>query len=204
MGTFTKQDTALILVDPYNGFLSEKGSYWPALAEVAKTEHTLEHLRQLLAAVRKAGMRVFIAPHRRWREGDFEGWTNFGREHRVLRDEKLFADGTFDGEWHPEFGPKPGDVVAFEHWGIGGFGYTDLDLQLRQRGIKRVIIAGMTATGCVEGTGRAAMDLGYSVILVRDATSSFSPEMLHAAYDFTGRWYADEMLTTDELVTRLA
>ena len=121
----------------------------------------------------------------------------------MARDGRFYEAGTFGGEWHPEFGPRAGDVVSSEHWGMSGFAHTDLDQQLRQHGIDNIILAGMTAPGCVEGTGRYAMELGYAVTLVKDATAAFSPELQHAATELTGPLYAEAVLRTDEVLSRL-
>ena len=48
-----------------------------------------------------------------------------------------FAAGSWGGEFHPEFGPRDGDVVVLEHWGQSGFANTDLDAQLKQRGSRK-------------------------------------------------------------------
>lgn len=196
--------TGLVLVDPYNDFLSEGGKVWPRVRDVAETVGLHRHLRALLAGVRAAGMPVFIAPHRRWRPGDVEGWTRFQRAHAMLRDAHLFEAGTFGGDWHPDFGPRDGDVVSAEHWGMNGFAHTDLDQQLRQHGVDRILLAGMTAPGCVEGTGRYAMELGYAVTLVKDATAAFTPDLQRAATELTGPLYAERVCTTDEVLSGAA
>jgi nicotinamidase-related amidase len=202
--TYEPARTGLVLVDPYNDFLSEGGKIWPRVRDVAEAVGLHRHLRNLLVGVRAAGIQVFIAPHRRWRPGDFDGWTRARRPHRVARDGRLYEAGAFGGEWHPEFGPRDGDVVSSEHWAMNGFAHTDLDQQLRQHGIDNVILAGMTAPGCVEGTGRYAMELGYAVTLVKDATAAFSMELQHAATELTGPLYAEAVLSTDEVLTRLS
>lgn len=51
-------------------------------------------------------------------------------------------------------------------------------MHLRQHGIERIILAGMTAPGCVEGTGRYGYEVGYSVTLAKDATASFTREWM--------------------------
>jgi len=200
---YLSDSTGLVLVDPYNDFLAEDGAVWPRLKDVADAIGLRQHLRDLLAGVRAAGIRVFVAPHRRWRTGDLDGWTRAGRPHAALRQGRLFAMGTPGGEWHPEFGPRDGDVVSTEHWGMSGFAYTDLDQQLRQHGVDRIILAGLTAPGCVEGTGRYAMELGYSVTLVKDATAAFTMDLQRAATELTGPLYADAVVSTDELLTAL-
>jgi nicotinamidase-related amidase len=86
--------------------------------------------------------------------------------------------------------------VASEHWGETGFAHTDLDQQLRQHGIENIILAGLTAPGCVEGTGRWALELGYTVTLVKDATAAVTKEHMHAAVELNGPLYAESVLTT--------
>ena len=196
--------TALVLVDPYRDFLSEGGRIWPRVREVAERVGLHQHLRDLLTAVRAAGLPVFVAPHRRYRPGDVDGWVHASRAHRVLRDNRFYEVGTFGGEWHPDFAPRPGDVVSSEHWGADGFAHTDLDQQLRQHGIEHIVLAGMTAPGCVEGTGRHGMELGYAITLVKDATAAFSWEHLRAAVDLNGPIYAGAVLTTQQVIDGLA
>jgi nicotinamidase-related amidase len=87
---------------------------------------------------------------------------------------------------------------------MSGFANTNLDLQLRQHGVEHVILAGMTAIGCVEGTGRQAAEMGYSVTLVRDATATWNKEAMRAAHEINGPLYADSILTTSELLVALA
>ncbi|MEU7875294.1 isochorismatase family cysteine hydrolase [Dactylosporangium sp. NPDC049140] len=196
--------TGLVLVDPYNDFLADDGRIWPRIRDVAEAVGLREHLRALLAGVRAAGRPVFVAPHRRYRPGDVDGWTHAPRPHAMLRDARLFELGTPGGEFHPELGPRAGDVVAGEHWAMNGFVHTDLDLLLRRHGIEHVILAGLTAPGCVEGTGRHAMELGYGVTLVKDATAAFTMDLQRAATELTGPLYADAVRCTAEVLAALA
>jgi nicotinamidase-related amidase len=195
--------TAFVLVDPYNDFFAEDGKLYPRLKEVAESVDLHQHVRELLTAVRAAGIQVVIAPHRRWRPGDFEGWLRPGRPHRTIRDGKVYEVGTSGGEWYPDFAPRDGDIVASEHWGMSGFANTDLDQQLRQHGIENIILAGLTAPGCLEGTGRWAFEHSYTVTLVKDGTAAFSPEHMHAAVDLNGPLYAESVLTCADVITAL-
>lgn len=200
---YHRGSTALLLVDPYNDFLSEGGKVWPRLQSVAEEVGLLANLRTLLRAVRGAGLRVCIAPHRRWEPGDYEDWSHPNPTQLGIMKRHSFARGEWGGEWHPDFAPKPGDIVAKEHWGQSGFANTDLDQQLRQHGVTTVILAGLLANTCIESTGRYAMELGYHVTLVRDATAAFTREMMQAAHELNGPTYAHAILTTAELVAAL-
>lgn len=197
------EPTAVVLVDPYKEVLSEGGRAWPRLREVAEAVGTHQGLRTLLTAARAASLPIVIAPHRRWRPGDGEGWQVPGPPHLSLARNRLFEAAGFGGEWHPEFGPQQGDIVAYEHWGMSGFTHTDLDLHLRQHGIRHIVLAGMTAIGCVEGTGRQAVELGYHVTLVSDATAAFTHEGLHAAHHINGPLYASAIVTAAEFAAAL-
>jgi nicotinamidase-related amidase len=75
-----------------------------------------------------------------------------------------------------ELGPEPGDIVVTKrNW--GAFHGTDLDLHLRRRGIKTIVLGGIATNIGVESTARAANEHGYSQILVEDAMASRSAEM---------------------------
>jgi nicotinamidase-related amidase len=89
---------------------------------------------------------------------------------------------------------------VLEHWAQSGFANTDLDSQLNQRGIQKIILVGMIANTCIEATARLGMELGYHVTLIKDATAAFSHEGMHAAHEVNGPAFAHVILTTKELL----
>ncbi|MFD3455054.1 isochorismatase family cysteine hydrolase [Streptomyces sp. NPDC058691] len=201
--TYDPTRTAVLLVDPYNDFLSAGGKVWPLLEPVATDVGLLDNLRAVVVAGRRADLPVFFVPHRRWQEGDYEGWDHPNPTQRIVQERHTFALGTWGGEFHPDFLPADGDVVVQEHWAQSGFANTDLDFRLKQRGITHVVVIGLLANTCIESTGRYAMELGYHVTLVRDATAAFLPEMMHAAHELNGPTFAHAITTTQDLVLAL-
>lgn len=201
---YEQQSTALLLVDPYNDFLSEGGRIWPRVQAIAEQVGLIENLKSITRAARSAGVRVFVVPHRRWEPGDYESWRHPNPTQRAIMQRHSFARGEWGGEWHRDFAPQPGDIVVKEHWAQSGFANTDLDQQLKQHGISHVILVGLLANTCIESTGRYAMELGYHVTLVRDATAAFTSEMMHAAHVLNGPTYAHAIVDTRELVDALA
>jgi nicotinamidase-related amidase len=201
--TYEKQSTALLFVDPYNDFLSEGGKIWPRVKAVAEEIGLIDNLKSINHAVRQAGMKVFIVPHRRWEPGDYESWRHPNPTQLSIMQRHSFARGEWGGDWHPDFAPRQGDIVVKEHWAQSGFANTDLDQQLRQHGITHVIVVGLLANTCIESTARYAMELGFNVTLVRDATAAFSKEMMHAAHVLNGPTYAHAILNTRELIEAL-
>jgi nicotinamidase-related amidase len=201
--TYDPNRTAVLFVDPYNDFLSDGGKSWPLVKDVATEVGLLDNLRGVVAAGRQAGTHVVFVPHRRWQEGDYEDWNHPNRNQQTVARLQLFAKDTWGGEFHPDFQPQDGDIVVKEHWGQSGFANTDLDFQLRQHGITHVILIGMLANTCLESTGRFAVELGYHVTLVRDATAAFTPEMMHAAHELNGPTFAHSIVSAAELSAML-
>jgi nicotinamidase-related amidase len=198
--TYVPAKTGLLFVDPYNDFFADGGKMWPYIKEVAEEVHLHQHLREIMAAVRAAGIQVFIVPHHRWKKEDAANWKFLNPDQIGARALEVFAPDTWGGEWYPEFAPHPGDIIIKEHWAQNGFANTDLNLQLQQHGIENVICVGMLANSCIEATARYAMELGYHVTLVKDATATYTQEMMRASHELNGPLFAHAILTTAELL----
>jgi ureidoacrylate peracid hydrolase len=201
--TFEREIAALLVIDPYNDFISEGGKIWDRISAVAQANGCIPHMLQVLNAARKAGLRVFYALHHRYRPGDYETWNYIAPIQKAAWSRKTFEYGTWGGEIRDEFAPQPGDIVAQEHWCSSGFANTDLDLQLKKHGIHQLIVIGLIAHTCVESTVRFAAELGYEVTLVKDATADYGEEFMHAALVTNLPNYASAIVTTKEAVDLL-
>jgi ureidoacrylate peracid hydrolase len=202
--TYDKKVTSLLVIDPYNDFISEGGKVWDRLRGVADANGCVPNMLQVLSAVRRVELRVFYAMHHRYRPGDYQTWKYIAPIQKAAWSHKTFEHGTWGGEIRTEFAPQPGDIVAQEHWCSSGFANTDLDLQLKKHGIHQLIVIGLIAHTCVEATVRYAAELGYEVTVVKDATASYSDEEMHAALDVNIPNYASAIVTTHEIVDSLA
>ena len=202
--TFNKQLTALLLIDPYNDFISEGGKIWPRIRAVAEANGCIPHMLQVLHAARKAGLRVFYALHHRYRPGDYATWKYVAPIQKAAWRSKSFEHGSWGGEIRAEFVPQPGEIVAMEHWCSSGFANTDLDLQLKKHGIHQLIVIGLIAHTCIEATVRYAAELGYEITVVRDATADYSDKEMHAALEVNIPNYANAIVTTDEIVDAIS
>jgi ureidoacrylate peracid hydrolase len=201
---YNRDITALLVIDPYNDFISEGGKVWDRLRSVAEANNCIPHMTAVLDAARRAQLRVLYALHRRYRPGDYETWKYIAPVQKAAWSRKTFEYGTWGGEIRSEFAPQAGDIVVLEHWCSSGFANTDLDLQLKRHGIQRLIIIGLIAHTCVEATVRFAAELGYDVTMVRDATADYSDEAMHAALDVNIPNYANAVVTTSELIESLS
>ena len=201
---YEKDITALLVIDPYNDFISEGGKLWDRIKSVAEANECVPHMLEVLNAARKAGLRVFYVLHRRYRPGDYETWKYVAPIQKAAGSRKTFEYGTWGGEVRREFEPQPGDIVALEHWCSSGFANTDLDLQLKKHGIHKLIVVGLIAHTCVEATVRFAAELGYEVTVVNDATADYSDQHMHAALVTNLPNYASAIVTTKEVVDSLS
>ena len=202
--TYDTQLTALLVIDPYNDFIAEGGKVWDRLKRVAEANQCVPHMMQVLAAARKAHIRVCYALHHQYRPGDYETWKSMAPVQKAAWAHKTFEHGTWGGEIRREFALQPGDIVALEHWCSSGFANTDLDLQLTKHGIHQLIVIGLIAHTCVEATVRYAAELGYEVTMVTDATADYSDKEMNAALDVNIPNYASAMVSTHEIVDALA
>ena len=196
--------TALLVIDPYNDFISEGGKLWDRVKNVAEANKCIPNMKQVMDAARKAKLRVFYALHRQYRPGDYETWKYIAPVQKRAWLNKTFEHGTWGGEIRSEFKPQSGDIVALEHWCSSGFANTDLDLQLKKHGIHKLIVIGLIAHTCVEATVRFAAELGYEVTMIRDATADYSDEEMHAALDINIPNYATAIVSTEEMVDSIA
>lgn len=200
---YDKKNTALVVIDPYNDFISDGGKIWNRIKGVAEANNCVPHMLEVLNAARESKLQIFYALHRQYREGDYEAWKYLAPIQKLAWTHKAFEHGTWGAEIRSEFKPLPGEIIASEHWCSSGFANTDLDLQLKRHGVQRVIIIGLIAHTCVEATVRFAAELGYEVTMVKDATADYSDKEMQAALDINIPNYASAVLTTVEVLDRL-
>lgn len=203
--------TAVVITDPQKDFLSEDGVVWQVVGPSVEANKTVEHLKQLLTAAHEFGVPVFISPHyyfphdKKW---DFGGALE-KMMHAVGmfdREGALTTKG-FDGsgaDWHEPLKPliEREDVVVTSPHKVYGPESNDLTLQLRKRGIDKVILAGMSANLCVEAHLRELVEQGFEVCVVKDATAGAQlpgGDFYQAAL-LNFRMIASAVKTTDEVV----
>lgn len=170
MTSFSASRTALILIDLQKGIVSHQLAPYTGGTIV-------ERSKTLAARFRAAGAPVILvnvafAP-------DFADAL-----HTPVDLPFAPPPGGFAPDWTDlaEGLAQPSDLhVTKRQW--GAFYGTDLDLQLRRRGITTVVIGGISTNLGVESTARAAHEHGYAVVLAEDITSTFSEEMQRFAYD---------------------
>ncbi|MCQ0988754.1 cysteine hydrolase [Jiella marina] len=207
--------TALVVTDPQIDFLSKDGVTWGVVGESVTEQGTVDNIERLFAAAKTAGMPVFISPHyyyphdHKWQ---FEGTLEKTMHSIGMFDRPGPLDlDNFEGsgaDWMPQYKKyiEDGETVICSPHKVYGPAQNDLNLQLRKRGIDKVILAGMSANLCTQAHLYELLELGYEVAVVRDATAGAKvPEgdgYLAAIINF--RMVANGVWWTDDAVQRIA
>jgi nicotinamidase-related amidase len=164
----------LVLFDALQGYLHPSD---PAKAAFLKDRGILGNLQRLLAGARRAGMTVFYPTGAHAPDGSdaVARLTDTDMDLAPLGERKAikprFSRGSPEAEIAAELAPAPGDVrIPKQRW--NAFFQTNLDLQLRVRGIETIILAGGSTDVGIASTIYAARDLDYGLVIVRDACFS--------------------------------
>ena len=176
-----KNDTAVLVTDPQNDFLSEQGVTWQLVGDSVTENHTIENIEQIMRTAKDNGFQVFISPHYYYPTDhgwQFEGALEMLMHNIGMFDRKGALDTTdFEGsgaDWLERYKPYINDgvtVVTSPHK-VFGPETNDLVLQLRKRGVDKVILAGMSANLCTESHMRALVEQGFEVVVVSNATAA--------------------------------
>lgn len=211
----TLGSTALVITDPQNDFLSPEGVTWGVVGKSVEANNTVENIESLLKTAKASGIPVFISPHYYFPTDN--NWLFEGALERLMHNLGMFdragqlnLEG-FEGsgaDWLEQYKPYIDDgetVVASPHK-VYGPENNDLMLQLRKRGIDRVILAGMSANLCVESHMRELLERGFQVAVVTDATAAAQVEEGdgYAAALVNFRFIANDTLTTEEAVASMS
>ncbi len=206
--------TALVITDPQNDFLSPKGVAWGVVGKSVTENRTVENIDSLFKAAKANGIPVFVSPHYYYRHD--HGWHFEGALEKLMHNIGMFdrkgaltTEG-FEGsgpDWLAQYKPYIDDgvtVVTSPHK-VYGPETNDLVLQLRKRGIDKVILGGMSANLCTESHMRELLEQGFEVAVVSDATAAAIVEegdgYKAALVNF--RFIANTVWTTEEAVQKI-
>jgi nicotinamidase-related amidase len=206
------KDTAVLLTDVQNDFLSEQGVTWGLVGESVKENKTVENIERLFKAAKANGFEVFISPHYYYPTD--RGWKFGGTIENVMHDIKMFdRSGALDlegfsgsgADWLERYKPyiEDGKTIVSSPHKVYGPENNDVALQLRKRGISKVILGGMSANLCVEAHLRELIEQGFEVTVVKDATAGAKHPELGDGYQaalINYGYIANAVLTTEEAV----
>jgi len=194
-------NTALFVTDPQNDFLSKESPAWGLVGPTVTKHKVVEKEKKLKALAKELGIPVFYSTHM-YTPQDFENWKSLNGIDKIMFENKMFAEGTTGHDYHPELKPDSNTVVMNPHKGLSNFWSGDAAIQLRQYGIETIILYGMSANMCIESHARDAIENGFDVIIVADATAAAGDAAYEAAL-INFEFLAHEVVTTKQIIKRL-
>ncbi len=203
--------TAIVITDPQNDFLSPDGVTWGVVGESVTENNTVENIDRLMRAAKEHDIPLFISPHYYYPTD--HGWKFAGALEVLMHDMGMFdrvdplsLEG-FEGsgaDWLEQYKKyiKDGKTVVASPHKVYGPETNDLVLQLRKRGIDKVILAGMSANLCTESHMRELMEQGFEVAVVKDATAAaklpgydgYESALVNYRFIANAVWSTDEAL----------
>lgn len=209
------EHTAIVMTDPQNDFLSKNGKGWGLFGENITKNGTVEHLLQIFQTAAKKNMLVFISPHYYYKHD--HKWIFEGPVEKMMHQNGMFErKGQLTGEgfegsgadWLDIYKPyinNTDKVIVTAPHKLFGPENNDLILQLRKRGIDKVVICGMSGNLCAESHLRELQERGFEAAIVFDATASAKFPDMNAddAAKINFNLLASKVYTTNELVKEM-
>ncbi|MBU7318396.1 cysteine hydrolase [Paenibacillus oleatilyticus] len=209
-----RNNTALVITDPQNDFLSPKGAAWNLVKDSVAENHTIENIELLLKTAKENKFKVFVSPH--WYYPYDQKWKFGGVLEHLMHDLKMYqrksplslegftgSGADFLDRYKPYI--EDGQTVICSPHKIFGPEANDLVLQLRKQCISRVILAGMSGNLCVESHMRELIERGFEVAVVYDATASAKMNGLDGdkAAKINFRMIASASWSTNETINKM-
>ncbi len=207
--------TALLVTDAQNDFLSESGVTWELVGESVRENNTIDNIERLFKVAKANNFEVFISPHYYYPVD--HDWKFGGTVEKMMHEIKMFdRKGALSleefsesgADWLAQYKPyiEDGRTVVVSPHKVYGPENNDLVLQLRKRGINKVILAGMSANLCVEAHLRELLEQGFEVAVVKDATAGAKHPELGDGYKaalINFGYLANSVISTDEAVNAM-
>ena len=196
------QHCALLLVDVQNDFAADGGAMHREGRDVSLAQAMVPRLERLLEAARAANTRIV------WIRNVYNTGPNWYLSEVWLEQARRRRNGAYvdysvcePNEWNGDFyriRPQPDEVIITKHR-YGAFESTDLDLVLRSRGVRTVIMTGIATNVCVETTARQAFLRDYYVVFTSDCTATYS-QAQHDAALFNIDQFFGQVVTSEEVM----
>jgi nicotinamidase-related amidase len=196
------KQTAIVLLELQNDFLSPEGRLYSLVEPVLTKFNVVKNLNTLIAGARDAGATIVHTPIEFSEDYREMGLAPYGIL-KVVKESGALVRDTWGAEIAPFIDKRGDDIVVDGKSSIDAFASTNLDYILRARGIRTIVLAGQLTNICIESTMRSAYDRGYDVVAVTDATSTVGLEQYRISVDNNWPMFSTPA-THDKVLAQLA
>jgi nicotinamidase-related amidase len=175
--------TALVTQECQRGVLGD-GHIFPALADAARARGTVERMATAVSAARAAGVSIVHCVVGR-RVDDRGSNRNARLFVAAGRSPTRLVEGSEQAKLLPELGPEPSDLVLSRMHGLSPMHGTELDAVLRNLGVSTVVGVGVSLNVAIVNLAFDAVNLGYQVVIPRDAVAGTPLEYADAVLEHT-------------------
>lgn len=191
--------TALLVIDVQNDFVAQDGVLGRAGMDMSPLEPALGRIGTVLAKAREIGLPIVLVRVVTQERSDSQA-LKLLMQRRGYPDDalELCRAGEAGADYHPMIQPQAGDI-HIEKLLYSSFSGTNLNLQLRSRGIDTLVIIGFTTECCVDSTARDAFHHQFNVFVVDDACAAYEESLHRAAMSIMTKNFALPILTEDLL-----
>jgi ureidoacrylate peracid hydrolase len=193
---------ALVVIDVQNDFCASDGFVAKGGRDVSLVQQMAKRLPELIDRARAAGVLVVFV-RCSYSSDDNRYLSDVWLEQAARRQgggytlSPVCQDGTWGAEFYGGIAPAPGDVVIVKHR-YSAFHGTELDLVLRSRGVRTVVLTGVSTHVCVETTAREAFVRDFYTVVVNDCSAAYSQQEHETALKLIDRFFG-EIVSLDEL-----
>jgi nicotinamidase-related amidase len=178
--------TALLITDPQNDFLHEKGKAYGLVKDNIAKLGTIDNIEALFKTAKQKGVAVFVSPHQYFPHDS--RWQHRGALQQTMQDIEMFATSkkSFEGSGADFLSQyktyiNDGKTTISSPHKVYGPESNDLVLQLRKRGIQKVLLGGLAANLCTDSHMRELIEQGFEVLVINDAVGAPGDEAYAAA-----------------------
>ncbi len=172
---------ALLVMDVQNDFCAEGGAFDKDGKDVNLLQAMVPNLISFIEKARETGLPIIFSRSVHSSDGSHylsDSYVEQGTRRAKQRyiEYPVCKKDSWGAEFFKGIEPLPGEVVITKHR-FSAFMDTDLDLILRSKGIRTLIVTGMATNICVETTTREGFCRDYYMVVLRDCTSTYSEEL---------------------------
>lgn len=181
-------NSALLVVDMQNDFCHPQGAFARRGLDISLAQQIIPVVKRLMSRAREVGVPVVIVRVLRGPDTDWPALNRLSRYNLGPDFVPVFVEGTWGAELFEGFEPLPGDIRLDKNR-YGAFTGTNLDLILRNKGIKTLVMSGGATNVCVESTIREGFMLDYNIVVVEDACATVSRELQEGSLASVRGWF---------------